>query len=103
MYEVHHFPQRSDNTLFLFEPEKKEVAENAAQYYSAQTVFPETQETSGRMGRLFTELGDLELLQAELNWIDAEGMPYKKRITIRTDMEKRDILKANKLWSFILD
>ena len=103
LHEVHHFPQRSDTTLFLFETSKSGMAESENQSFTAQTIFPEEKATTGRLNRRFTELHDLEILQAVLKWENAEGMPYRKVITIRTDMEKRDVLKANKLWSFILD
>lgn len=104
MHEVHHFPGRSDMTLFLFERNRKGMTENGESLsYTARSVFPEKTEISGLLNRRFSESGDLELLKVELNWEDTEGMPYRKTITLRVDEKKRDILGANKFWSFILD
>jgi len=103
LHEVHHFPQRSDTTLFLFESSKGGIIESENLSFTAKTVFPEEKAASGKLNRQFTELGDLDVLRAEMNWENEEGMPYQKTITIRVDETKRDILKANKFWSFILD
>jgi hypothetical protein len=103
LFEVHHFPQRSANTLFLFELDNDGILVDAGQFFSARTIFPTEKKASGQLSRAFTELGDLDFLYGELNWEDAEGLPYKKTITIRTDKDKRDYLKSSKFWSFILD
>ncbi|GHT65511.1 hypothetical protein AGMMS50239_25430 [Bacteroidia bacterium] len=104
LFEVCHFPQRSANTLFLFEANNSDsIIESNDQSFSAKMIFPAEKEASGILNRSFTELGDLYSLKSELNWANTEGEDYKKTMVIQTDMEKRDILKANKFWSFILD
>jgi len=101
LLEVHHFPQRSDNTLFSFKLKSSNIADTMSQSFSANTLLPAEKETTGQFNRSFTDLGDLDVLWVEMQLEDAEGQTYKKTIEIRTDRNKREILKANKMWSFV--
>jgi hypothetical protein len=74
-----------------------------SQSFSANTLLPAEKETTGQFNRSFTDLGDLDVLWVEMQLEDAEGQTYKKTIEIRTDRNKRDTLKANKMWSFVFD